>query len=241
MGFIELLSKRKKSGKKKGNRQEVSSNDYYLSSSKGNKEKDLNLEVQNNTVMSYTNNSAMEETKIDSSQMFDQRGITFAATESPVGILHKHSHHSNSRHYGQQPSEEFNNNNDEMFNIICEVLPYFNQGDTNIDNIITDTIEKLNYNTVDKRDQEGNSLLMLACQHGAHVLVQLLLLKGSDPNAQNIYGETCLHFASYSDSYSLDNAKLLVKYGANANICEFRFGCTSLHYAASMGYSELCR
>lgn len=236
MGFVDFLSKRKLA-KKRGydqglgsrspssatNEKEVGNSNIHKDWPKGNSQE----------------HNKMGKNKIDTfNNVLDQGYTTSPPTQSSVTLHNRH--HQSSRHY-DQPIQESNNNDDEMFNIICEVLPYFNQGDTNIDNIITDTIARLDYNALDKRDHDGNTLLLLACQNCAQVLVPILLSKGSDPNHQNFYGETCLHFTSYADSYSLDNAKLLVKYGANAEICEFRFGCTSLHYAASMGYTELCR
>lgn len=130
---------------------------------------------------------------------------------------------------------------EQMVEILQEIIPYFNQGDANIDEIVKDTIERLPPDNLENRDKEGNSLLLICCQSGAYELVPLLLSKGSDPNAINNYGETGLHFTSYSDTYSPETAKILVQNGANAEVKEMRFGCTALHYAASMGDAELCR
>ena len=131
---------------------------------------------------------------------------------------------------------------EQMVEILQEIIPYFNQGDLNIDEIVKDTIERLPLDNLENRDKDGNSLLLI-CSHfsGACELIPLLISKGSDPNAQNTFGETCLHFTSYTDTYSPETAKVLVLNGANAEVQEIRFGCTALHYAASIGDTDLCR
>ncbi|GAG18916.1 unnamed protein product, partial [marine sediment metagenome] len=131
---------------------------------------------------------------------------------------------------------------EQMVEILQEIIPYFNQGDVNIDEIVKDTIERLPLDNLENRDKDGNSLLLI-CSHfsGACELIPLLISKGSDPNAQNTFGETCLHFTSYTDTYSPETAKVLVLNGANAEVQEIRFGCTALHYAASIGDTDLCR
>ena len=132
-------------------------------------------------------------------------------------------------------------NDPSLVSTVQEIIPYFGQGDANIDEIVVDTIERMFPAALEARDQNGNTLLLLACQCNAQDLVPILLAKGSDPNAANNFGETALHFSVYTDSYSPETVKVLVQYGANAEIPENRFGCTALHYAASIGEAELCR
>jgi len=105
-----------------------------------------------------------------------------------------------------------NNESEQMVEILQEIIPYYGQGDTNIDVIVKDTFERLPFYSLENRDQNGNTLLMLTCQSGAIELVPLLLRKGSDPNAQNRFGETCLHFASYTDTYSPESAEVRVNF-----------------------------
>ena len=132
-------------------------------------------------------------------------------------------------------------NDHDLVSTIQEIIPYFGQGDPNIDQIVIDTIQQMSQAALEERDQNGNTLLLLACQCNAQDLVPILLTKGSDPNAKNTFGETSLHFSVYTDSYSPASANVLVSYGANAEMPEDRFGCTALHYAASTGDAELCR
>lgn len=137
------------------------------------------------------------------------------------------------------PPTSFNDHS--LVSTVQEIIPYFGQGDVNIDEIVVDTIERMFPAALEARDQNGNTLLLLACQCNAQDLVPILLAKGSDPNATNNFGETALHFSVYTDSYSPETVKILVQYGANAEVPENRFGCTALHYAASIGDGELCR
>lgn len=103
----------------------------------------------------------------------------------------------------------FNDENEQMIEILFEIMPYYGQGDPSIDPIVKDTIQRLPIYCLESRDKvAGNTLIMLASQVGALDLVLTLLSKGSDINAQNWNGETCLHFACYSDSYSPDIAKV---------------------------------
>jgi len=132
-------------------------------------------------------------------------------------------------------------NDRSLVSTVQEIIPYFGKGDVNIDEIVVDTIERMFPAALEARDQSGNTLLLLACMCNAQDLVPILLAKGSDPNATNTFGETALHFSVYTDSYSPESAKVLVQYGANPEISEKRFGCTALHYAASIGDAELCR
>ena len=101
-----------------------------------------------------------------------------------------------------------NHKSEQMVEILQEIIPYYGQGDKNIDAIVKDTFEMAPI----LQFENGNTLLMLTCQSGAIELVPLLLRKGSDPNAQNRFGETCLHFASYTDTYSPESAEVRVNF-----------------------------
>ena len=86
---------------------------------------------------------------------------------------------NNNHHYALSTNDE----NEQMIEILQEIIPYFNQGDVNIDEIVKDTIERLPFDFMEKKDANGNTLLLLCCQSGANSLIPLLLSKGSDPNA----------------------------------------------------------
>ena len=106
-----------------------------------------------------------------------------------------------------------NDENEQMVEILFEIVPYYGQGDPSIDSIVKDTIQRLPfYCLIESRDRiAGNTLLMLSCQVGAMDLVSMLLSKGSDLNAINMNGETCLHFVCYNDSYSPEIAKVRIE------------------------------
>ena len=102
-----------------------------------------------------------------------------------------------------------NDENEQMVEILFEIIPYYGQGDLSIDSIVKDTIQRLPLYCLESKDvSAGNSLMMLACQVGAIDLVSMLLSRGSDPNSQNRFGESCLHFVCYNDSYFPDIAKV---------------------------------
>lgn len=96
----------------------------------------------------------------------------------------------------------------QMLELLEQVLPYFGQGDIAIDNTVKDTIDRLPYVCLESRNGEGNTLLMMCCQIAAIDLVPILLSKGSDPNALNNFGESCLHFTTYSESFCPEAAKV---------------------------------
>ncbi len=102
-----------------------------------------------------------------------------------------------------------NDENEQMIEVLFEILPYYAQGDSSIDCIVKDTIQRLPYYCIERRDPlAGNTLLIISCQIGATELVEMLLTKGANVNVQNANGETCLHFVCYNDSYSQDIAKV---------------------------------
>ena len=100
---------------------------------------------------------------------------------------------------------------DQMHELLEQVLPYFGQGDNAIDATVKDTINRLPFHCLEHRNGEGNTILMMCCQFSAIELLPILLSKGSNPNALNHYGESCLHFTCYSDSFSLEAAEVSTK------------------------------
>ena len=62
----------------------------------------------------------------------------------------------------------------------------------------------------------GNTLLIYATLNNLKSLVELLLLKGANPNIQNKFGNTPLHIAFKNDNAFIVN--LLFEYGADKKI-----------------------
>ena len=54
--------------------------------------------------------------------------------------------------------------------------------------------DKMAFN-LNKTDDNGNTLLLVACQNGNEKIAQLAWKKGGNPNHQNGQGHTALHFA----------------------------------------------
>lgn len=114
----------------------------------------------------------------------------------------------NSPHYGYSASYD---ETDQMHELLEQVLPYFGQDDNAIDATVKDTINRLPFHCLENRNEEGNTILMMCCQVAALELIPILLSKGSNPNALNQYGESCLHFTCYSDSFCLEAAEVSTK------------------------------
>ena len=126
-------------------------------------------------------------------------------------------------------------------NVLFQFIPYYGQGDPANDSMVRATLKGLPVEDIDYRDSEGNTLLLLACQYRCEDLVRIMLNKGADPNAINMSGACCLHFACYKDSASKAIAKALLQNGANPEVSEPIYGCTPLHYCASFGDTDFCK
>jgi GTPase SAR1 family protein len=120
-----------------------------------------------------------------------------------------------------------------------QFIPYYGQGDLEIDSLVRSALWGLTKNGIDSKDEFGNTVLLLACQYKHEDLVRILLDKGANPNALNFSGACCLHFACYRESLSLPIAKILLENGATPDIAETSFGCTPLHYCAGNGDFKL--
>lgn len=125
--------------------------------------------------------------------------------------------------------------------ILFQFIPFYGQGDPSNDSVVRSTLSSLSVEEIDKRDQYGNTLLLLACQYRCEDLVRIMLNKGADPNAKNDSGASCLHFPCYSQTASKSIAKILLQSGANPEVSEHTYGCTPLHYAASSGDVDFCK
>jgi hypothetical protein len=125
--------------------------------------------------------------------------------------------------------------------ILFQFIPYYGQGNLGTDSTVRATLKNLLVDDIDFRDDNGNTLLLLACQYRCEDLVRIMLNKGADPNAFNSSGACCLHFACYKDSSSKSIAKALLQNGANPEVKESTYGCTPLHYCSSVGDLDFCK
>jgi ankyrin repeat protein len=70
---------------------------------------------------------------------------------------------------------------------------------------------------VDVRDDNGNTILAIACQNGNKRVVKLALRYGADINAKNIRGNTPLHFC-YKYGFADNLGVYLISKGADKRI-----------------------
>lgn len=69
---------------------------------------------------------------------------------------------------------------------------------------------------ITEADENGNTLLIIAAQQGSKRIVKFLLRRGADINAQNLLGNTALHFC-FQYSFN-DLAEYLISKGANDSL-----------------------
>ncbi|CAM9111323.1 unnamed protein product, partial [Laminaria digitata] len=129
---------------------------------------------------------------------------------------------------------------DETMRTLFGLVPFYGGSDGPMDQMVKLTLASVGPNSIDVRDQEGNTLLILACQHACEDLVESILAKGASPTAVNGVGICPLHYTCFADSLSLEAAEALLWRGANPSAAETTYGCTPLHYAASAGDADLC-
>jgi ankyrin repeat protein len=113
------------------------------------------------------------------------------------------------------PSHRENMDNEMLRTLedLHQMIPFYGQGDLHSDKVVRDMMLNLPQEALDARDSFGNTLIMLACQSRAYDLVQILISRGSDVNSENNDGATCLHFACYIDSLSVNVAQASDNYG----------------------------
>ncbi|KAI9762377.1 MAG: hypothetical protein M1840_001270 [Geoglossum simile] len=83
----------------------------------------------------------------------------------------------------------------------------------------------------------GESPLYLAVRHGNLELIELMLSRGADPNAEDIRGETPLYVAVQLGHY--ETVKMLLSYGADQTIQSRVSSNTPVLVAAGMGSVKL--
>jgi len=128
-----------------------------------------------------------------------------------------------------------------QFDILVQSIPYYAMGQPKTDALVRATLMHLDDDFLEASDDGGNTLLMLACQSRHEDLVRILLQKGANANATNAAGACCLHFPCYLDTCSMPIAKALLQAGANPEVAEKSYGCTPLHYCASIGDITFCK
>ena len=129
-------------------------------------------------------------------------------------------------------SDEENDGGEELALELFELLPYCGMGDQHTDNLVYTSLQggNVDYLTV---DDNGNTLLMIACQYRLEKACKLMIEQDNvDVNTRNSSGATPLHFACADGTHSVEVADLLLRHGANVNAVETSTGCTALHYAA---------
>ena len=122
--------------------------------------------------------------------------------------------------------------------LLFDLLPYYGTGNAEADQIFLATLQA-NDILAHSRDAHGNTLLMIACQASKQDIINLMIEKEVDVNAQNYMGVTALHIVCYdatSESYSM--CERLIQAGAGIDATDAE-GCTPLHYAASGGHASL--
>ncbi len=86
---------------------------------------------------------------------------------------------------------------------------------------------------INKRNEEGETILHQAAEISDYKTVRLLIKKGAEVNARDKNGYTPLHCAVFAKS--LENVKVLLRSGAEVNATQYVSGCTPLHSACKIG------
>lgn len=81
------------------------------------------------------------------------------------------------------------------------------------------------------------TLLQKAIHSGNHHLIQMLLIKGSNPNVKGAYGYTALHECSYVGTAQI--CSFLLQFKANVDAIS-KNGSTPLLVAAREGHQDIC-
>ena len=76
--------------------------------------------------------------------------------------------------------------------LLFDLLPYYGTGNAEADQIFLATLQA-NDILAHSRDAHGNTLLMIACQASKQDIINLMIEKDVDVNAQNYMGVTALH------------------------------------------------
>ena len=98
-----------------------------------------------------------------------------------------------------------------------KIVNYFQKRKiSKFENLVKDRAEALNKIINKQEFTTGNTLLIYATQYNLKSIVELLLLKGADPNIQNKFGNSALHIAYKNDNVFIIN--LLIEHGADTKL-----------------------
>ncbi len=88
------------------------------------------------------------------------------------------------------------------------------------------------FKNINKRNEEGETILHQAVEISNYKTVRLLIKKGAEISARDKNGYTPLHCAVFAKS--LENVKALLRSGAEVNATQYVSGCTPLHSACKI-------
>lgn len=149
------------------------------------------------------------------------------AQERALGICPAHGRHRR-RHPHADSQFDSDSGSEDRLQLVFEAIPFFGQGDSDRDNIVRTILHAADPQDIaEKRDEYGNSLLILACQYRCDGLVPIILARSDgmiDVNATNAAGVRALHFACHKDSICIESAALLLKHGATTEAAESTYG-----------------
>ena len=118
-----------------------------------------------------------------------------------------------------------------LLDALREALPYWGQGE-NVEANAQAEVLNCPDDVVDLKDPvSGDTPLLLAAQYGAGDLVELLVERGADVNAQLPSGATALHYMTNQSTLCPAAVRALLRFGADPNVAEQHTGATALHYA----------
>ncbi len=92
------------------------------------------------------------------------------------------------------------------------------------------------FKNINKRNEEGETILHQAVEISDYKTVRLLINKGANVNARDKNGYTPLHCAVFARS--LENVKVLIRGGGEINATQYVTGCTPLHSACKTGETK---
>jgi len=98
-----------------------------------------------------------------------------------------------------------------------KIVTYFHKRRiSKFENLVNNRAEAFNKIVNKQEFTTGNTLLIYATQYNLKSVVELLLLKGADPNIQNKFGNSALHLAYKNDNVFIIN--LLIEHGADTKL-----------------------
>ncbi|XP_054474952.1 NF-kappa-B inhibitor epsilon [Anoplopoma fimbria] len=195
----------------------------------------ITVESLSEIVVDCTLSSGQEEQTHQSSELTEQEeNLLTTITEDGDTILHLAIIHED-KFIAQQliqlfPKEVLDIQNN-LYQSPLHLATYLNLTD-----VVKGLVEK--GACLELQDQEGNTALHVACQHGQTECANEMTREVSPSKLapvleiQNWRGLACLHLAALNRQHQI--MKLLVKKGADLNIQEGTSGKTALHLAAEL-------